>query len=522
MRVHHKTSLPGPSALGRTLRPVAFLLAGAVASPGPLPARTIEVDCAGGGAYLTIQDGIDASSDGDTILVSPCRYPEAINYYGREIVVKSRQGPLVTTIQPPGGDVVKFGSFGGQEVDTTAVLEGFTIVGGHDGVHIGPDSHPKIVGNVIRNVSSGAFLFSGSKPIIRNNVIHTCGAGIYALSNPREVRNNIVFNFSGRGILLEGEGINCTVEENVFLGLNQGYPWPNYGINLRYGRPTIRNNVIIGDYATPYPIYHGIISSVGSDAVVRNNVVVGNGATGYYVGDRDPVIENNVFHGNPGKGLFFLRDYGNPRLSGNIITENGGYGIDCYTGFSGVMRYNDVWGNAGGDYSDSCVAGEGDISRDPLFVDAGRRHFSLSPLSPAVDAGDTSLLDTDGTRSDMGAYGGPWADPVNLSISTPTGFFAARGDTLHLDALVSNNTAVAQEVTFRVDLYVATGSPYAGNPITGPVPMSLGPGETLKPAPAYDYPVPTGISAGVYRLEGVVADSLGGEIDRDFLFLIVN
>jgi len=187
------------------------------------------------------------------------------------------------------------------------------------------------------------------------------------------------------------------------------------------------------------------------------------------------------------------------------------------------MRYNDVWGNADGDYSGDCWVGEeGDISQDPLFVDAERRHFSLQSLSPAIDVGDPSILDTDGTRSDMGAYGGLWAEPVNLTLYTPSSFNISRGDTLHVEAIVSNNTAFQQEVLFLVNLFVATGYPYPRNPITGPIPLSLNPRETVSPYLEFDYRVPASIPSGLYRLEGVIQDSSGVEIDKEFLFLMVN
>ena len=47
----------------------------------------------------------------------------------------------------------------------------------------------------------------------------------------------------------------------------------------------------------------------------------------------------------------------------------------------------------------------GNISEDPLFKDVNS--FRLRSDSPCINAGDSLLIDRDGTHSDMGIYGGP-------------------------------------------------------------------------------------------------------------------
>ncbi len=53
--------------------------------------------------------------------------------------------------------------------------------------------------------------------------------------------------------------------------------------------------------------------------------------------------------------------------------------------------------NVGSDY----------INKDPEFLD--HIEFKLSPTSPCINAGHdgNQYLDTDGSRNDIGAYGGP-------------------------------------------------------------------------------------------------------------------
>jgi hypothetical protein len=46
------------------------------------------------------------------------------------------------------------------------------------------------------------------------------------------------------------------------------------------------------------------------------------------------------------------------------------------------------------------------IDVNPLFREDS---FRLSEQSPAIDSGNPELLDPDGTRSDIGAFGGPQA-----------------------------------------------------------------------------------------------------------------
>lgn len=113
-----------------------------------------------------------------------------------------------------------------------------------------------------------------------------------------------------------------------------------------------------------------------------NNTVVAN-ERGVVLNNSASVIENSIIVRNAGDGLA---------------------GSDSPT-----SRYNDVFAN-GRNYS-GINLGTGDIGADPLFVDEGRADYRLQTISPCRDAGNpaANYNDPDGSRNDMGAYGGPHA-----------------------------------------------------------------------------------------------------------------
>ena len=73
------------------------------------------------------------------------------------------------------------------------------------------------------------------------------------------------------------------------------------------------------------------------------------------------------------------------------------------------FRHNIVWGNEAGNYQDIWDQSEinGNLSVDPKFI--GEGDFHLQEDSPAWNAGDTLIFNTDGTVSHIGLYGGPQA-----------------------------------------------------------------------------------------------------------------
>jgi hypothetical protein len=160
-----------------------------------------------------------------------------------------------------------------------------------------------------------------------------------------------------------------------------------------------------------------------------------NGLT--LIGDSCVTITNCIFAWNQsgvsGAGMLLDGSYAeliNSTFYRNLSGEYGG-GIACF--FSGELWVENciLWGNQDvlgcPDIYGSAIpvitvtytdieqgwTSIGNISLNPEFVDTSETHpdFHLSPGSPCIDAGnpDPTYNDPDGTRNDMGAYGGPWA-----------------------------------------------------------------------------------------------------------------
>ncbi len=176
--------------------------------------------------HSTIQAGIIAASNGDTVLVAPGVYIENIDFAGKNIVVTSSDGAEFTTLQSDVSDdpTVMFGS--GES--SSARLSGFTILGSINSfvIIVQSGSTPTISHNIFTGSTGEVTIACAySNPTIAYNLFYGNGGisciGIYTGS--ANIINN-TFDSNARGFFTHGSGIakNNIISNSTDYGIAEG------------------------------------------------------------------------------------------------------------------------------------------------------------------------------------------------------------------------------------------------------------------------------------------------------------
>ena len=408
--------------------------------------------------YSTIQVGIDASNNGDTVLVQPGIYAENINFNGRQIVFGS---PFLMTGDTmiisatiidgeAAGTVVTFGN-----AEDGATMIGFTIRNGRafEGGGIYCDgASPTILNNIITGNSmigdgswgGGIYCANYSSPTIAHNWIignrAGYGAGIATNNSSPVIDGNFIFGNAatwsevggnGGGIYCSGPsspiisgnyirsdsaywgggGIACFNNVQALIEGNTISENVGGGIQLGIGYSTLKDNIIIGNSSE---FSGGGIECYDFSGYISNNIIAGNSASsggGIFCYSQlfTPSIANNVIYNNS-SGIYCARS--SLAIVNSILWENDEYEIQVDSLSNPLVTYCDIQGG---------WAGIGNIDTDPLLRHTLDGDYHLQSItcgdladSPCIDAGHPDSTDGElncvaglGTaRSDMGAFGG--------------------------------------------------------------------------------------------------------------------
>ena len=232
---------------------------------------------------------------------------------------------------------------------------------------------------------SGVIVREGSQAVIRNNLIKNNtwdGIALYR-GGTAIITDNVIENRRGAGI-----GITWDASAVIYRNTVSGF-WKGIG-TFGTSNAVVKNNCIFDNLGWD------IVISGNSSMTVENNVIARNGNCGiapWADSGETPggVIRNNIISDNG-----WRKEWVCPQVGLWMNADSSKF----------IFEYNDVWNNVGSDYKDieNLTGKSGNVSVAPDF--RGEYDFHLKKNSLLLNAGDTKITNTDGTRSHIGIDGG--------------------------------------------------------------------------------------------------------------------
>lgn len=458
-----------------------------------------------GQTYTTIESGINAAVNGDTVLVAPGTYYEHIDFKGKQITVTSSGGATVTTID--GGNTAGVATvlFSGGET-SSSVISGFTIRGGGDDIITGTSD-----GGIYVRGDMG--YVAGPSPTIKNNII----TANYCHNIDVEFASPTILNNEISGVLQSTQGTGsqqsyCDFNAAIYLGGTSNFQVGGTAVigntienNLAGGisvwaaqHVLVMNNVIRNNYARSTG--SAFTSANTGNSVVVQNLIYGNTSTcgGALSFNGGILIANNTMVDNLYVDLFsgsectaigqiypdnysYGESYPDRVIVNNVISGNTSYpAVNCDEIPFGPPSeahqptfQNNILYNAGGRFFGSyCVdvsSQYNNIPADPQFVSPSTGDYHLKNTSPAIDHGQNSVLQTFQTMTGR-AWSTDFDGNPRVQGSGAQGCIIDIGAYEHADTASSclttetlqsslNPSNYGQTITFTAQLSSASGTP---------------------------------------------------------------
>ena len=275
-----------------------------------------------------------------------------------------------------------------------------------------------------------------------------------------EVTGNYVDDAVGSGVYLRvwGAGLlsaygnasfdGVTIQKNLVYGYGSSTYVDGGGAFLyselsTFDHLDVRGNSADAYYVRGAGVYMEGYSGALSEPTITNALIAGNKGSwsvsgtnygsggGLYLGNySDPSLVNVDVHGNKltgdyvDGGGFYFDDYSGAAgtnvsvcsNSASYTTDGSGGAMYVYTktySYGQDFEYSNFYGNSYSEFSgvNSPVGTAGNIAVTPGYTlvtgaDSTTWDFTLAAGSRLADEGDPTIFDTDGTRSDIGGYGG--------------------------------------------------------------------------------------------------------------------
>lgn len=299
----------------------------------------------------------------------------------REVIRNTCPGAIIT-IQLAAGDTIK--------LDSSIVVDKDLIILGR-----GTDGKRTIIDGArgdfsLFKIRNSARVQFRSLQFIRGGGVTTVAGGAIETSDGNNPTN-----------INQIDIIDCTFEDNVCS-------FEGGAIFNEYSKATVINSIFKNNNGG---LYGGAVATISGSLVAVNTVIASNdcgGAGGglYFFGSSGKVINCTITKNHSGDvaGGIQLENNSQLDLSNSIVVSNSaqnGTGPDVFkdVGPNSIMSANNLLG----DYSDSGIMEglNGNISGDPLFIDALSGNYQLTGLSPCFNKGDASPIPPDTLDIDL-------------------------------------------------------------------------------------------------------------------------
>jgi parallel beta-helix repeat protein len=348
-------------------------------------------------SYMTIQEGIDASQQGDTVLVTYGTYQEQLVISGKSITLTS-----IYFITGDSTDITK------------------TIIDGNNGPYVisidsSAGTETSIMGLTIQNGDDGIFPYALFN--ISNCIIRDCKDGIdYEGGSGGLCKNNTFVNNSDDGIDLDGD-VDIIIENNKIINNNDDgieiRLQPYIGITMNV---IITNNIISGNEedGIQFIDYNSLSDRIFyiKNNLIVNNAMAGVGCMGNAVTDEtyegasipEPIflISNTISNNNHG-----FTGGANVSAFNNIVANSVVLGMKNVNGNS-LISFSNFWNN--GQNFENCITDvQSLIFSDPFFISDSDYHIldksACIRKGTPVDCPFSDIEYTDrGNPPDIGAY----------------------------------------------------------------------------------------------------------------------
>jgi hypothetical protein len=209
-----------------------------------------------------------------------------------------------------------------------------------------------------------------------------------------------------------------TVLEGFTIRGGSGEAGHGAGVFIEWGSPVVRYNIVTGNQSM---IGAGVYAR-NAGPTVHNNIITANhaeeGGGGFVcTACRGSLRFNTIYNNTSREGPVMEYFWGAADIIGNILVAEEGT-TDAAVRVTQVredviptIAWNLLWPDTmpwvPSVWEGEFPGGEDWLIADPKLADPDGGDWSLLPSSPAVDAGPPDETDPDGTRADLGAFGGP-------------------------------------------------------------------------------------------------------------------